>query len=195
VLQPAYRRGDTFQSMIVRLDSPDSYDRFKDALTRDRRLEVKVQRESEFYAEKSRMMLLIIRSLGTAITGLMALGAVFGGLLTMYSAVASRTREIATLRALGFGSGPVVVSVLAESLLLALGGGLLGGAVAWLAFDGFTTSTLNFQTFSQVAFAFAVTPALIAEGLLISLLVGLGGGLLPAWRAARLSVSSALREL
>jgi putative ABC transport system permease protein len=112
----------------------------------------------------------------------------------MYSAVSSRTREIATLRALGFGSAPVVISVLFEALLLALVGGLLGSILAALAFDGFRTSTINFQSFSQVAFAFDVTPALLAEGIVYSVVIGLVGGLLPAIRAARLPVAAALRE-
>jgi putative ABC transport system permease protein len=113
----------------------------------------------------------------------------------MYAAVAARTREIATLRALGFRAGPVVVSVLAESLLLALIGGLLGAVVAWVAFDGFQTSTLNWATFSQLSFSFAVTPPLIVMGIACSLLMGLIGGLFPAIRAARLPVATALREL
>ena len=195
VLQPAYRRGETFQTVVAKLDSPASYEGFKDALTRDRRLEVQVRRETEFYAEQSTVMVAIIRNLGTVIAAMMAIGAVFGGVLTMHSAVSARTREIATLRAVGFGAAPVVISVLTESLLLALAGGALGAGAAWLAFDGFMTSTLNFQTFSQVAFAFAVTPTLVLQGLAIALFVGLAGGLLPAWRAANLPISSALREL
>jgi putative ABC transport system permease protein len=113
----------------------------------------------------------------------------------MYTAVASRTREIATLRALGFGSVPVVVSVLVEAALLALVGGVIGGAVAWLAFNGYETATMNFQSFSQIAFKFAVTAKLLATALLYALLMGLVGGLLPAIRAARLPVVTALREL
>jgi putative ABC transport system permease protein len=133
--------------------------------------------------------------IGTVIAVLMGIGAVFGAVNTMYTAVASRTREIATLRALGFGSFPVVFSVLAESLVLALIGGVIGGLVAWAAFDGYQTSTMNFQSFSQVAFAFAVTPQLLGQALGYSLLMGLLGGLFPAWRAARLPVVTALREL
>jgi putative ABC transport system permease protein len=125
----------------------------------------------------------------------MGCGAVFGALLTMYSAVATRTREIGTLRALGFGSGPVVVSVLVESLVLALVGGALGAVLAYAAFDGFRTATMNWQTFSQVAFAFQVTPALLTQGIFYALLMGLVGGLFPAIRAARLPVATALREL
>jgi putative ABC transport system permease protein len=113
----------------------------------------------------------------------------------MYNAVASRTREIATLRALGFGSLPVVFSVLAEAVLLSLVGGLFGGLVAWAAFDGYQTSTMNFQSFSQVAFAFAVTPKLLATAIVYAMFMGLAGGLLPAIRAARLPVVTALREL
>ena len=125
----------------------------------------------------------------------MGVGAVFGAVNTMYTAVASRTREIATLRALGFGSIPVVVSVLVEASLLALAGGVIGGAVAWMAFNGYETATMNFQSFSQIAFTFAVTPKLLGMALGYSLLMGLVGGLLPAIRAARLPVVTALREL
>jgi putative ABC transport system permease protein len=125
----------------------------------------------------------------------MGVGAVFGAVITMYTAVASRTREIATLRALGFGSFPVVVSVLVEAALLSLAGGLIGGLIAWAAFDGYQTATMNFQSFSQIAFAFAVTPKLLAMALLYALLMGLVGGMLPAIRAARLPVVTALREL
>lgn len=195
VLQPAYQRGSIFQSVRARLDSPASFDRFKDALTTDPRLDVQVQRDSEYWATQSILLTQIITGLGTIIAVLMGVGAVFGAFNTMYSAVAARTREIATLRALGFGSGPVVASVLAESLLLGLLGGLLGGALAYFGFNGIQTSTLNFQSFSQVAFAFAVTPNLLAQGAVIALVIGFIGGLLPAWRAARLPVSKALREL
>jgi putative ABC transport system permease protein len=195
VLQPAYQRGASYQSVVARLESEAAFDRFKNALTTDPRLEVKVMRQSEFYAEQSRVMTGIIQGLGTSIALLMGIGAVFGAWNTMYSAVASRTREIGTLRALGFGSGPVVVSVLAEALFLALAGGALGAAIAYAAFDGFRTATMNFQTFSQVAFAFQVTPDLLAQGIVYALVMGLVGGLFPAIRAARLPVSAALREL
>jgi putative ABC transport system permease protein len=125
----------------------------------------------------------------------MGLGAVFGAVNTMYSAVAGRTREIATLRALGFGRSPVVVSVLVESLVLSLVGGAIGGLLAWAAFDGYQTATMNWQSFSQVAFAFAVTPSLLIQGLTYAAIMGLFGGLLPAIRAARLPVVTALRQL
>jgi putative ABC transport system permease protein len=126
---------------------------------------------------------------------MMALGAIFGALNTMYSAVSARTREIATLRALGFGSGPVVLSILLESLALALVGGAFGAAVAYLAFNDFKTSTINWQTFSQIAFAFKVTPSLLVSGVTWAVVIGLVGGLFPAIRAARLPIAAALREL
>jgi putative ABC transport system permease protein len=125
----------------------------------------------------------------------MALGAIFGALNTMYSAVSARTREIATLRALGFGTGPVIVSVLMESLALALAGGAVGAIAAYLAFNGFKASTINWQTFSQIAFAFRVTPVLLVLGVAWAVLIGLIGGLFPAIRAARLPIAAALREL
>ena len=195
VLQPAYRRGNSYQSVYARLESVDSFQRYKDALTADPRLKVKVIREPDYYAEQSEMLQSLIRTIGFAIAALMGLGAIFGAVNTMYSAVANRTREIATLRALGFGSLPVVVSVLAEAALLSVIGGVIGGGLAWLAFDGFQTATMNFQSFSQVAFAFAVTPELLSRGLFYAVAMGLLGGLMPAIRAARLPVVTALRQL
>jgi putative ABC transport system permease protein len=194
VLQPAYQRGNSFQTVIARLESPGAFESFKDALTSDPRLDVQVLRETEYYGNQGRTLNAIIKGLGFTISVLMAIGAVFGALNTMYSAVAARTREVATLRALGFGSGAVVISVLAESMLLALGGGLLGAGAAWIFFDGYRTSTLNWDTFSQVTFAFEVTPQLLIQGTIFALALGLVGGLLPAVRAARLPVTAALRE-
>jgi putative ABC transport system permease protein len=133
--------------------------------------------------------------LGFSVAFLMAIGAVFGALNTMYSAVAVRTREIATLRALGFGGVAVVVSLMVESVFLAVVGGLIGGSLAYFAFNDFHTSTMNFQSFSQVAFAFRVTPQLLIQGMLWATAIGLIGGLLPAIRAARMPIASALREL
>lgn len=195
VLAPAYQRGSSYQTVFVKLQSADAFPRFKDALTTDPRLNLKVVRETEYYAEQSEMIYRLITTLGTLIAALMGIGAVFGAVNTMYSAVAARTREIATLRALGFGAFPVVVSVLAESLLLALAGGVAGGALAYAGFNGFETSTINWQTFSQIGFAFAVTPALIVSGVCYALVMGMLGGFLPALRAARLPIVSALREL
>jgi putative ABC transport system permease protein len=195
VLQPAYRRGNSYQSVIARLESADSFQTFKDALTTNPRLSVTVIREPDYYAQQSQVLQTIVRSIGFGIAGLMGLGAVFGAINTMYSAVANRTREIATLRALGFGSSPVVVSVMVEAILLSLAGGLIGGLLAWAAFDGYQTATMNFQSFSQVAFAFKVSPWLLARGMFFALVMGLVGGLFPAIRAARLPVVTALRQL
>ena len=195
VLQPAYRRGNSYQSVYARLESPDAFTMYKDALTADPRLSVSVMRQREYYEEQSQVVQAIIKGIGVTIALLMAVGAVFGAVNTMYTAVAARTREIATLRALGFASVPVIISVLAEAVLLSLVGGTIGGLLAWAAFDGYQTATMNWQSFSQVAFAFAVTPALLVQGLVYSTLMGLVGGLLPAWRAARLPVVTALREL
>lgn len=195
VLQPAYNRGDGFQSVRVRLTSPEAFGEFQDALTTDPRLEARAIEEKAYYESLSRVLVTLIHVLGYLVAGVMALGATFGALNTMYSAVAARTREIATLRALGFGSGPVMLSVLGESMLIAVLGGLAGSAGAWAFFDGFRAATMNWQTFSQVSFAFAVTPALVFQGLIWALVVGFVGGFLPALRAVRMPVASALREL
>ncbi len=195
VLQPAYRRGNSYQSVYARLESLDSFQTFKDALTANPQLSLTVIREPDYYAEQSQTLQTIIRTIGFIIAGLMGVGAVFGAVNTMYTAVAGRTREIATLRALGFGRSPVVVSVLTEAVLLSFIGGVLGGLLAWGAFDGYQTSTMNWQSFSQVAFAFAVTPSLLLRGLVYAMGMGLLGGLLPAIRAARMPVVTALREL
>ena len=195
VLQDAYNRGDSFQSVSVKLNSSAAFQQFKDSLISNPQLSVQVSRLTDYYASQSETMTLLITTLGYLIAVLMALGAVFGALNTMYSAVAARTREIATLRALGFGGGAVVVSLMLESLLLALLGGALGGGLAYLAFNNFHTSTMNFQSFSQVTFAFQVTPQLLTHGIMWAALIGLVGGLFPAIRAARLPIASALREL
>lgn len=194
VLAPAYQRGSSRQIVLATLPSAGSFARFKDSLTADPRLNVKVVRETEYYAEQSHMLYLIITVLGTLISGLMALGAVFGALNTMYTAVAARTREIATLKALGFQSGAVVVSILIESTLLAVAGGLIGGFLAWAAFDGYRAATMNWSSFSQVVFAFQVNGVLLTRGIIYALLIGIVGGLFPAIRAARIPVSQALRE-
>ena len=195
VLQGAFHRGDSFQSVYTKLASPTAFQQFKDALTTDPRLNVKVLLQTDYYAEQSTAVTKLITTLGFLIAGLMAIGAVFGALNTMYSAVSTRTREIATLRALGFGSGAVVVSVMIESLALAILGGALGATLAYLAFNGFQTATMNFQSFSQVTFAFQVTPQLLIQGILWATIIGLIGGLFPALRAARMPIAAALREL
>jgi putative ABC transport system permease protein len=194
VLQPAYRRGNTVQAVYARLESAERFQEFKDRLTTDPRLNVMVVRQTEYYAEQSTAITGLITTVGTLVASLMGVGAVFGALNTMYSAVSSRTREIATLRALGFGSGAIITSVLLEALLLAAVGGLLGASLAYIAFDGFRTATMNWQSFSQVAFAFDVTPELLGRGILYAAGIGLVGGLFPAIRAARLPIAAALRE-
>jgi putative ABC transport system permease protein len=195
VLQGVYRRGNTYQSVLARLESPAAYGQFKDWLTANPQLNVSVRPEVEYYTAQATSLTTIIRTVGFGIAILMGVGAVFGAILTMYTAVATRSREIATLRALGFNTASVLISVLTESLGLALFGGAIGGGAAYLAFNGFQTSTINFQTFSQVAFAFAVTPSLLVQGLTYAVVMGFVGGLLPALKAARLPISSALREL
>ena len=195
VLQGAFRRGNSYQTMLVRLDATDTFDTFRDWLTSNPQLNVQVRRETEYYAQQSRALSGLFQGVGVGIAVLMGIGAVLGALLTMYTAVSTRSREIATLRALGFNTTSVVISVLVESLALGTIGGAIGGVAAYLAFNGYQTSTMNFQTFSQVAFAFRVTPQLLVLGLVYALLMGLVGGLFPAIRAARLPIPSALREL
>lgn len=195
LIQNVYRRGNSYQSVLVRLDSPASFDTFKNALTTNPQLNVNVRRETEFYAAQSETMTTLITSIGYTIAVLMGLGAIFGAILTMNTAVAARTREIATLRALGFNTPSVLVSVLGESMALAAIGGLAGGLLGYVVFNGYQTSTMNFQTFSQIAFAFRVTPGLLMQGLSYALVMGFIGGVVPAIRAARLPISSALREL
>lgn len=195
VLQPVYNRGSSFQSVHARLANAEDFTVFKDTLTSDPRLDVKVIREADYYAEQSKMFTAFITVIGGLIGGLMGIGAIFGALNTMYTNVSSRSREIATLRALGFSSGPVVISVMVEAMVLAVLGGLLGAGIAYALFNGYQAATLNFQTFSQIAFDFAVTPALMALGIGYALLMGFFGGLFPALRAARMPVATALREL
>lgn len=189
----AYRRNG-FQSVTAQLESVAALGVLEAALADDPRVNVKAQTLQSYYAEQSRQMSMLINILGYAVGYIMAIGALFGALNTMYAAVSTREREIATLRAIGFGGGPIVVSVLAEALLLALLGGLLGGGLAWLFFNGYTVSTLG-ASFSQVAFDFRVTGALLRQGIAWALVIGFVGGLLPAWRAARQPVTNALRAL
>src|SRR3954468_4600046 len=194
-IQGAFRRNNSYQSALARLETPGSYKTFKDWLTSNPQLNVSVVPETEYYAAQSEVLTSLIRTVGVGIAVLMGFGAVFGAILTMYTAVSTRTRETATLRALGFNTTSVVISVLAESLALGAVGGVAGGVLAYVAFNGYETSTINFQTFSQVAFAFAVTPWLLAQGLAYALIMALVGGLLPALKAARLPIASALRQL
>jgi putative ABC transport system permease protein len=188
------RPSEVFQSVTVRLTGADAFTAFKDAVTTDPRLNVSVQSEIEYYASRSEMLTMLIRSLGFLVAIVMGIGSIFAALNTMYSAVAARAREVATLRALGFSPVSVVVSFVFESLLIAAVGGLVG-CLFVLPINGVGVSTMNWQTFSHLAFAFRVTPALLARGMAFALVMGLIGGLLPAIRAARLPVASALREM
>jgi putative ABC transport system permease protein len=195
VLQDAYNRGNSYQVVYARLRSADSFPMFSDALDRDPRLNVTAQRETEYLADQAQVMSVFISVAGMTIAILMGIGAVFGAINTMYTTVATRAGEIATLRALGFGRLPVLVSVLVEGLVLGLLGGVIGAVIAWLVFNGYQASTLNFQSFSQVAFTFAVTPQLMINGILGALFMGVLGGLMPGIRAARQPVARALRAL
>jgi putative ABC transport system permease protein len=194
VAMSAFRRTG-FQSVTATLADPSDagLDALKASIARDPRLSIGALREPEYYAKQAGILSNLIRVLGYTVAAFMALGATFGALNCMYSAIASRQVEIATLRAIGFGGFPVVVSVLIEALLLSLIGGAVGGALAYVYCDGASLSTLNFSTFSQVAFSFRVTPALLVQGLFWALAIGAAGGLLPAIRAARIPVTVGLR--
>ena len=190
----AYRRGSSVQSVTVRLTSPQAFDAFKAALSSDPRLKVDVSTTREYFSKQSENLTKVIRVVGITVGVIMAIGAIFGALNTMFAAIAARAREIATLRAIGFRGLPVVVSVLMETMLLALLGGVLGGLISWLIFNGYTASTLG-ANFSQVVFQFKVSPELLWLGIKWAMAIGFVGGLFPAVRAARLPVTTALREL
>jgi putative ABC transport system permease protein len=195
VLNEVYKRpAGIYQAVTARLTGPDAFQAFKDALTKDPRLEVTVDREVDYYAAQSQLLTTLIQTLGFFIAAIMGIGAVFAALNTMYSAVSERGREIATLRALGFGSGAVVLSFVLESMLVALVGGIVGALVV-VPFNGYTVGTMNWQTFSHVSFAFKITPLLVVVGIAFALLMGLIGGLPPALRAARRPIAVSLREL
>lgn len=192
--QVLQRPANIFQSATVHLASPSTFQEFKDAVTKDPRMNVDVYREIDYYAKQSTSMTRLITVLGGLVALIMAIGAVFGALNTMYSAVAERGREIATMRAVGFSTSNVILSFLFEALLISFLGGIIG-CLAVLPLNGLTTSTMNFQTFSNVAFAFKITFDLLLLGVLFALIMGVLGGLLPAIRAAIQPVSVALREL
>ncbi len=195
VLQSIYRRGNSFQSVRVKLEAPDAIDSFTENLKEDPRIDPDVYTEKEFYSQQSENLATFIRLIGYPLTFLMAIGAIFGALNTMYSSVSARGKEIATLRALGFGPLSILVSTIIESATLAVLGGVLGGGLAWLFLNGYTVSTLNGASFSLVVFDFAVSPDLLVQGLIAAVIIGLVGGLFPAIRAVRIPVSVALREL
>jgi len=195
ILNGFYQRPPSvFQTATVRLRSPADFPAFEATLKGDPRLNVQALREPDYYAKQSRVVTTLITAVGSLIAVVMGLGAVFGALNTMYSAVSERSREIAVLRAIGFGGGAIVLSFFVESLLIALVGGLVG-CVAVLPVNGLTTGTINWQTFSHLAFAFRVTPDLLALGMLFALAMGAVGGLPPAIRAARANVAHTLRAL
>lgn len=193
-LQNAYRRGNSFQSVRVRLQSTGSLQELRDSLEADPRIDPDVMSEKEYYSSQAAPLTRFIKLIGYPLTILMSIGAIFGALNSMYSSVSVRGKEIATLRALGFGPISILFSTMIESTLLALVGGVLGGILAYLVFNGFQVSTLG-ASFSQVVFDFAVTPDLLVDGLYAALIIGAFGGLFPAIRAARLPVAQALREL
>jgi len=195
ILQNAYRRGNSYQIVRVKLEDKNGLDAFKAAVAADPKLTLDVKRETEYLAAQSEPLSDFIKMIGYPLAMLMALGAIFGAINTMYTSVANRTREIATLRALGFGSAPVAISTLVESLVLALVGGAIGSIVVYVIFNGYTVSTLNFSSFSQVVFDFAVTPDLLVQGIIFATVIGFIGGFFPAIRAARLPVATALREV
>jgi len=195
LLAPAYQRPlNIFQSAAVRLTAESSLESLQKRAANDPRLQLQVERETAYYAKASQMMTTMIATLGVLVVAIMGIGAVFAALNTMYSAVAERSREVATIRALGFGSGAVIFSFVLEALLIAFVGGVVG-CLAALPLNGLTTGTMNFQTFSHLSFAFRVTPLLLVLGMCFALLMGLLGGLPPAWRASRLPITVALRDL
>jgi putative ABC transport system permease protein len=189
----AYRR-NIYNSTTVLLDSIDSFDQFKTALTTNPTLSVDVSREPDYYASLSDQLNKVLTFVGYFVGGIMAVGALFGALNTMYSAVSARSLEIATLRAIGFGAGAIVISVFVEALLLALAGGAIGSAIAWIFFNGNAANTLS-GNFTQVVFRLSVTPGLITLGIVWAAAIGLIGGLFPAIRAARQPIATALRAV
>ncbi|MEO7067596.1 MAG: ABC transporter permease [Rhodanobacter sp.] len=188
----AYRRGNSAESVLVKLTSAAAFDQFNAALSSDPKLKVEASTTKDYFSKQSAGLTTVIRIVGLTVGAIMAIGAIFGALNCMFAAVAARAREIATLRAIGFRSVPVVVSVMLETMLLALLGGVLGALIVWLIFNGYTASTLS--GFTQLVFRFQVSPQLLWEGLKWALAIGFIGGLFPAVRAARLPVTTALRE-
>jgi putative ABC transport system permease protein len=195
VVADAYRRGGSRNSVTVKLTSPQAFDAFKARLEADPRLKVDVSTTLDYFSKQSEGTSKMIKGIGITVGLIMAIGAIFGALNCMFAAVAARAREIATLRAIGFRGTPVVVAIMLETMLLALLGGLLGGLLAWLIFNGYTASTLAAGSVGKLSFEFSVTPALLWSGLKWALAIGFIGGLFPAVRAARLPVTTALREL
>ena len=190
-----YRRGGSRASVTVKLTDPQAFAAFKTALESNPQLKVDVSTTLDYFRKQSEGMTKVIRIMGITVGAIMAIGAMFGALNTMFAAVAARAREIATLRAIGFSGLPVVMAVMLETMLLALVGGVLGGVLAWAVFNGYSASTLAAGSVGQLAFELRVTPELLWTGLKWALAIGFIGGLFPAVRAARMPVTTALREL
>jgi putative ABC transport system permease protein len=195
VVQQAWRRGNSFQSIRVKLENPAALKTLKDSLTKDPRVRVDVKSERAFYVDQQKLMSTIINYVGWTLAIMMGIAALFAALNTLYNAVANRVREIATLRALGFGGFPVVVSVLVEAMILGAVGGLIGGVLALVFLNGMHSSTMNWASFSQMTFAFTVTPRLMVTGIIYGLILCFIAGILPGIRAARLPITAGLREL
>ncbi len=193
LMLPAFQRRG-YQSATIKLTDPSAFESLQAAIAGDPRFDFKVEREQEYYADQSRVMTTVIRAFGVFVTLILSIGAMFGAMNTMYAAVGYRTREIGTLRALGFSRSRIVTAFLAESIMLALVGGVIGCLLA-LPVHGLSTGTTNMASFSEVAFKFRITPALLAGGMVFAGLMGAAGGLLPAIRAARIPVARALREI
>jgi putative ABC transport system permease protein len=191
-LKQAFRRS-LYSSLILKLDDVHSVEAIRQMIAKDRRLTIEVKPETQFYADQSKMLAGFISILGLTLSIIFSIGAVIGAMITMYAAVANRTAEIGTLRAIGFRRGSILIAFLLESMLLALLGGVVGLAAASLM-QSVSISTMNWQTFSELAFAFRLTPGIAMSSLLFSLSMGLIGGVLPAWQAARLNIVDALRS-
>jgi len=195
IVQQAWHRGNSFQSIRVKLKDAASLKTLKDNLSKDPRVRVGVQSERSFYADQQKLMSTIINNVGWALAIMMGIAALFAALNTLYNAVATRVREIATLRAMGFNGWAVMISVLVEAMILGAVGGLIGGLLAFLTFNGMHSSTMNWASFSQMTFAFTVTPQLMVTGIVYGLILTFIAGILPGIRAARLPITSGLREL
>ena len=195
VLQSSYNRNNNYSSVRAKIKDPKLITSIKEQIDANPKLVLSVKSEQDYLSEQTEIMNVVINTIGFILAVLMGIAASFGAINTMYTAVSARTREIATLRALGFKRSSIVFSVLSESLLLGLLGGLLGGVLAYLFFNGFKVSTLSWSSFTQVAFTFKVTIDLLVTGIVVALIIGLIGGLLPSYRAARIPISQALREL
>lgn len=193
-LQSVFKTGNTTQSARVKLTDPAQMDAFAEQLNNDPQVAISVRNEAKYIEESSQGFLQVVSLLSVPLVVIMAMGAIFAALNTMYSSVSARTKEIATLRAIGFGSFPIALSVLVEALMLALTGAVLGVFVIYLGLSGYTTNT-NFLSNTQFAFSFVITPQLMLQGIFCALAIGLLGGLFPAIRAGRMSIVTALREL